>query len=70
MSPSWWLRPPGGPHRYDTAHEQGKLKPEICAADDALPEARAHAVGVRVVKLEKESQYEKRQKVCSHRHGR
>ena len=51
------------------AFEPGKTKPEIGAADGTLPEARAHAIGVRVVLLERENQYEKRQKVCSHRHG-
>ena len=50
--------------------EPGKTKPEIGAADGTLPEERAHAVGVRVVQVERESQCEKkRQKVCSHRHG-
>ena len=51
------------------ALEPGKTKPEIGFADGTLPEARAHAVVVRVVQLERESQCEKRQKVCSHRHG-
>jgi hypothetical protein len=31
------------------ALETGKTKPEIGAADGILPEARAHAVDVRVV---------------------
>ena len=51
------------------AFEPGKTKPEIGAADGTLPEARAHAVCVRVVLLERENQCEKRQKVCYHRHG-
>ena len=45
---------------YGTAHEPGKTKPEIGAAEVTLPDARAHAVGVRVVLLEKENQCEKR----------
>ena len=51
------------------AFEPGKTKPEIGAADGTLPEARAHAIGVRVVLLERENQYEKRRKVWCHRHG-
>ena len=69
VSPSWWLRPHGGPRRYGTAHEPGKTKPEIGAAYGTLPEAHAHAVGVRVVTIERENQCEKRQKVLCHRHG-
>mgnify|MGYP007096649841 CR=1 FL=1 len=49
FSPSWWLSPPGGPRRCDMAFEPGKTRLEIGAADGTLPEARAHAVGVRVV---------------------
>ena len=60
FSPSWWLSPLGGPRRYGMAFEPGKTKPEIGAADGTLPEARAHAIGVRVVLLERENQYEKR----------
>jgi hypothetical protein len=51
------------------AFEPGKTKPEIGAADGTLPKARAPAVGVRVVYIERENQCEKRQKVWCHRHG-
>ena len=36
------------------AFEPGKNKPETCAADGTLPDARAHAIGVRVVQVERE----------------
>ena len=49
------MSPLGGPRRYGMAFEPGKTKPEIGAADGTLPEARAHAVGVRVVLLEREN---------------
>ena len=48
------MSPHGGPRRYGMAFEPGKTKPEIGAADGILPEARAHAVGVRVVFLGRE----------------
>ena len=54
---------------WRTNQVKRKTKPEIGAADGILPEARAHAVGVRVVLLERENQYEKRRKVWCHRHG-
>ena len=54
---------------YGTAREPGKTKPEIGAADGTLPEVRAHAVGARVVQVERENQCEKRQKVCHRRGG-
>ena len=54
------MGPLAGLRRYGTAHEPGKTKPEIGAAEVTLPDARAHAVGVRVVLLERENQYEKR----------
>ena len=63
FSPSWLLSPPGGPRRCGLAHKPGKTKPEIGTADGTLPEARAHAAGVRVVLLERENQYEKQRKV-------
>ena len=40
---------------YGMALEPGKTKPETGAADGTLPEARAHAIGVRVVQLEREN---------------
>ena len=43
------IEPPCGPRMYGMAFEPGKTKPEIGAADGTLPEARAHAIGVRVV---------------------
>ena len=54
------MSPLAGLRRYGTAHEPGKTKPEIGAAEVTLPDARAHAVGVRVVLLERENQCEKR----------
>jgi hypothetical protein len=37
------------------AFEPGKTKPEIGATDGKFPEARAHAVGVRVVWIAREN---------------
>jgi hypothetical protein len=48
------IEPPCGPRMYGMAFEPGKTKPEIGAAAVTLPEARAHAVGVRVVLLGRE----------------
>ena len=63
------VEPPCGPRRCDMAFEPGKTKPEIGAAEVTLPDARAHAISVRVVLLERENQCEKRQMVLCHRHG-